>query len=441
MMDRNKETILLKKFLNSWDLNQLNEKSKSKDKDSKKGIYVYGSPGSGKTYLVESVLKDLNYDIIRYDSSDIRNTAIIEDMTENHMTNKNIIDIFNNKNRKKAIVMDEIDGMASGDKGGINALIKLIRPKKTKKQKLDKSSLNPIICIGNTRFDKKIKELMKVCNVIQIFSPSKESLKNYLKQNTSLSEDIISYLSEFINGDLRKLNQCMEIYKIKKDDFSLEYFQKTHQDMLYNNETKIVVSKLFKNSYKLNQHDSLINETDRTSIGLLWHENLIETFKKVDKNISIPFYINQLENICLSDYIDRITFQNQIWQFNEMSSLIKTFKNNYNFHKSGFEKTNPSEIRFTKVLTKYSTEYNNNTFIIKLCQLLGIDKLDLYYLFLNLKESNDESEILEKLEKYDITRLDINRLYKFIDKYLNTYANSIKETLIEEDIEEFNDTM
>ncbi len=31
--------------------------------------------------------------------------------------------------------MDEIDGMNSGDKGGINTLIKLIRPKKTKKQK------------------------------------------------------------------------------------------------------------------------------------------------------------------------------------------------------------------------------------------------------------------------------------------------------------------
>ena len=30
--------------------------------------------------------------------------------------------------------MDEIDGMNNGDKGGINSLIKLIRPKKTKKQ-------------------------------------------------------------------------------------------------------------------------------------------------------------------------------------------------------------------------------------------------------------------------------------------------------------------
>ena len=37
------------------------------------------------------------------------------------------------------------------------------------------------------------------------------------------------------------------------------------------------------------------------------------------------FYSKFLENICFADYIDRITFQNQIWLFNEMTSLIKTF--------------------------------------------------------------------------------------------------------------------
>ena len=43
--------------------------------------------------------------------------------------------------------MDEIDGMNNGDKGGINSLIKLIRPKKTKKQKLEDFTLTPIIWV------------------------------------------------------------------------------------------------------------------------------------------------------------------------------------------------------------------------------------------------------------------------------------------------------
>ena len=72
--------------------------------------------------------------------------------------------------------MDEIDGMNNGDKGGINTLIKLIRPKKTKKQKLEEVTMNPIICIGNYHIDKKIKELMKVCNSIELKTPNNNQI-------------------------------------------------------------------------------------------------------------------------------------------------------------------------------------------------------------------------------------------------------------------------
>ena len=78
----------------------------------------------------------MNYDIIKYDAGDIRNKSIIENITKHNMSDKNIMSLFHKKVKKIAIVMDEIDGMNSGDKGGINTLIKIIRPKKTKKQKL-----------------------------------------------------------------------------------------------------------------------------------------------------------------------------------------------------------------------------------------------------------------------------------------------------------------
>ena len=75
-----------------------------------------------------------------------------------------------------------------------------------------------------------------------------------------------------------------------------------------------------------------MNETDRTIVGLLWHENIVDCLNKFKTKDSFPFYNKVLENICFADYIDRITFQKQIWQFNEMSSLIKTFYNNKLFH-------------------------------------------------------------------------------------------------------------
>ena len=120
--------------------------------------------------------------------------------------------------------------------------------------------------------------------------------------------------------------------------------------------------------------------------------------------------------------------------------IIKTFKNNKLYHEqfSKKQKYNPLEVRFTKVLTKYSTEYNNSLFIQKLCQKLGMDKKDLYGFFYNLKfRINNLNELSNLLENYEITHLDINRINRYIEKYVKENAQGIldKEIEIDEEIE------
>lgn len=402
----------------------------------KKGIYVYGDPGTGKTSFVVNILKELNYDIIKYDAGDIRNTSVIEDITKHNMSDKNIMSLFNKKVKKIAIIMDEIDGMNNGDKGGINSLIKLIRPKKTKKQKLEEVTMNPIICIGNYRVDKKIKELMKVCNTVELKTPNQLQILNisnvlFPTINGELKTKLISYAQ----GDLRKLTNMYNLYKNKPDVFTCEIIENILQIKSYNDDTKKITNKLINDYFPLNEHNNIMNETDRTSVGLLWHENIIDVIEKMDKKKSIPFYISQLDNICFADYIDRITFQKQIWQFNEMSSLIKTFKNNKLYHETftAKNKYNPSEIRFTKVLTKYSTEYNNSLFIQKLCQKLGMDKKDLFGFFIELSNNHENTEIINLLENYEISKLDINRIYRYIEKYIKENATGTADKDIDED--------
>ena len=106
----------------------------------KKGFYIYGHPGSGKSEFIISMLKKLNYDIIKYDAGDIRNKSIIDTIAKHNMADRNIMSMFEKQVKKIVIVMDEIDGMNNGDKGGINSLIKLIRPKKTKMRRIHRKS-------------------------------------------------------------------------------------------------------------------------------------------------------------------------------------------------------------------------------------------------------------------------------------------------------------
>lgn len=326
LLNREDKVKYVKDILTSFEANKNNLLFK-------KGIYIYGEPGTGKSTFITNILKELNYDIIKYDAGDIRNKSVIDEITKHNMSDKNIMSIFNKNIKKIAIIMDEIDGMNSGDKGGINTLIKLIRPKKTKKQKMEEISMNPIICIGNYKIDKKIKELMKVCNVVELSTPNKTqmfSLINNMLPN--IENTIINKIICYIQYDLRKLNNIYNIYLNKPSIFNSDIINNIFQIKSYNDDTKKITYNLLNEYYNIENHNNIMNETDRTSVGLLWHENIIDNIEKMNKAVSIPFYIKQLDNICFADYIDRITFQKQIWQFNEMSSLIKTMKNNKLYH-------------------------------------------------------------------------------------------------------------
>ena len=405
---------------------------------TKRGIYVYGEPGTGKTTFVMNLLKELNYDVVRYDAGDIRNKSIIDTITNHNMSDKNIMSMFKKNVKKIVIVMDEIDGMNNGDKGGINTLIKLIRPKKTKKQKLEEITLNPIICIGNYHIDKKIKELMKVCCTIELKKPTPLQMTNIIDLTmpnieSNLKENII----QFVQADIRKLENIYKLYSKNNNILNNDTIKNIFQLKSYNDDTKKITQKLINTPCTIQEHLTIMNETDRTIVGLLWHENIIDVLGKMKKDVSIPFYIQLLENMCFADYIDRITFQKQIWQFNEMSSLIKTFKNNKLYHDSFKKKVkyNPAEVRFTKVLTKYSTEYNNSLFIQNLCQQLGIDKKDTFSFFMDLKNKYSENEIVGLFENYEITKLDISRIYRYLEKYTKDNVSDVDDVCDDSSIE------
>ena len=481
---RTKTACEIKEILNNFE----NNKS---DLLFKKGIYVYGHPGIGKTQFVTDILKELNYDIITYNAGDVRNKTIIETITKDNMSDKSIMCLFHKKIQKKAIIMDEIDGMNNGDKGGINALIKLIRPKKTKRQKSEDTTLIPIICIGNYHIDKKINELMKVCNVFELNKPSNEQIETICNNiMPTITKNLKIKLIHYIQGDLRKLHNIYNIY-CKNNNLLNEYVLDNILKLKsYNEDTKSITNNLFNNNYLMNDHLHVMNETDRTIVALLWHENVIDRLEKYNINNSLPVYLKILDNICFADYIDRITFQKQIWIFNEMSSLIKTFYNNKIYHEfinadicntntntnvpsnninnklsnkqsskmcnktTKTTKTTVAEksqldasshnIRFTKVLTKYSTEYNNYNFIHNLCQQLGMDKKDLFAFFISLKKKYASdvdcfSELLNMFENYEINKLDIQRMYRYLDKAFKD-SNANDEEIgweIDEDIVEF----
>lgn len=446
ILEREKECLQLQHYVESF------YKLRTPTKAQKRGLYLFGKSGIGKTSFVKRTLMELNYDVITYDAGESRNKSIIETISNSNLSSVNILSSLHKSQKRIVLVMDEIDGMNNGDRGGITSLIKLIRTKKTKKQSLEPSINIPVICIGDCHSDKKINELKKVCDIIELMPPTKQQMMKLIELMIPQADPIFT---EYVGDDLRKLNM---LYKISlkeneqkqhnssflKNDFEFEYHWQ--RDTFATTDVKQTTSTLLSTRTRFSDHDSIINDNDRTIVGLLYHENVADLVEKVKTGIPFEQLLTQynevLSNFCFSDYIDRIIFQKQVWHLNEMSSLIKTSYNSFLLQQL-VKKKIPclQSIRFTKILTKYSSEYNNASFVNDMTQSLMLDKSDLISFFLHIKEKleNDQNKILQLLSSFDVTNLDALRMYRYIDKFKE--QEHLEEENLEVEVEDAEDEL
>ena len=66
-----------------------------------------------------------------------------------------------------------------------------------------------------------------------------------------------------------------------------------------------------------------------------------------------------------------------------------------------------------------------------------MDKKDIFSFFLDIRNKYDEAEMTLLFENYEITKLDVNRIYRYIDKYTKENAADIEDIVDEKsDIDE-----
>ena len=417
-------------------------------------LYLYGKSGIGKTTIVKEILKKNNYDYLYYDISNLKDRTTFNEIFYNDNGNINIMDYFKQETSKNIMyVIDNIDHIQNNEKIFIGNIIKAIRlRKKTKKindsmndkKKNIQNLSNCIIFIGSNIYEKKIKELIKISSFYEMKREETIHYKSIIKSNIVSNKVDYNLIYKFCNNNYNKIKLIQNIInKINNYEF-LNKLLLQKQNNNYNENIIYCVNKLLFIPKKL-KNEIYIHDNDKTVVSLLFHENIIDYLSQPN---DYTFYKNFLNNICNGDYYDRICFQKQIWIINEMTYYLKIDKNyeeynklveannflsylnnknksdNYDeIYKSyiktsneknkniNYEKLLKTPSRFTKVLTKYSTEYNNNNFIITLCNKLQVDRKKLFNLFYSNYENE---EFYNEIEEYNINKLDIKRINSII---------------------------
>eukprot|EP00927_Polykrikos_kofoidii_P025070 TRINITY_DN22610_c0_g1_i1.p1 TRINITY_DN22610_c0_g1~~TRINITY_DN22610_c0_g1_i1.p1 ORF type:complete len:887 (+),score=159.86 TRINITY_DN22610_c0_g1_i1:72-2732(+) len=183
---------------------------------------VSGPPGIGKTSACRLVSKlRAGYEVLEYNASDSRGQKVIQAMAAGIADNRTLpFGTVGGSDlglrgmatpaltKRTVIIMDEVDGMSAGDRGGVAALIKMIKHTK-----------NPVMCICNDHSNPKIRNLAFSCYEIRFSRPSKTTIAERAAQiGSSEGLDIeplaLEALAESAGNDVRQVvNQLQMLAK------------------------------------------------------------------------------------------------------------------------------------------------------------------------------------------------------------------------------------
>ena len=122
---------------------------------------------------------------------------------------------------------------------------------------------------------------MKVCSVYKLNIPTTNQIeiiinKLFLKVSSELKDKLV-YI---INNDLKKLNNLYNLYITNIDVFVNSVNNNIITNTCHNFNKEDILNLLIKNKVNIDNHNLLINENDRTTISLLYHENVINLLNK-----------------------------------------------------------------------------------------------------------------------------------------------------------------
>ncbi|KAK5136892.1 hypothetical protein LTR08_001814 [Meristemomyces frigidus] len=188
-----------------------------------RAVMIHGPPGIGKTTAAHLVAKLEGYDIVESNASDARSKKLVENGLKGVLSTTSLMGYFSSSSdvvdagkKKLVLIMDEVDGMSAGDRGGVGALSAVC-----------KKTQIPMILICNDRKLPKMKPFDYVTYDLPFKRPTTDMIRSRIstiayREGLKIPTNVINALIEGSGADIRQVVNMISTAKLDSQTLSFD---------------------------------------------------------------------------------------------------------------------------------------------------------------------------------------------------------------------------
>ena len=293
-----------------------------------RAVCLHGPPGIGKTTAAHLAAKLEGYDIVESNASDTRSKKLVDTGLKDVLDTTSLLGYFSGDGKKVeaekkrlVLIMDEVDGMSAGDRGGVGALASVCK----------KNSI-PIILICNDRKLPKMKPFDHVAYDLPFRRPTVDMIRQRImticfREKLKIPPNVVNALIEGSHADIRQVINMLSTAKLDQDSMDFD----SGKEMSKSWEKHVIlkpwdiVSKILGGGLFAPSSTTSLNEkielyfNDHEFSSLMLQENylgtnpmLSNTFSGKEKSFKMLELVDQAaESISDGDLVDRMIHGSQ----------------------------------------------------------------------------------------------------------------------------------
>lgn len=297
---------------------------------------LHGPPGIGKTTAAHIIAESHGYDVIENNASDTRSKGLLAKGIGRRLNSTSLAGYFGEAESSKknvCLIMDEVDGMSGGDRGGVGQMAAMCR-----------TSNVPLILVCNERSLPKLRPFDRVTFDIPFRRPDANQIRARVmsichREGLKVNAQVVDQLCQSTRSDIRQIINMLSTYA--RTENTMDFDQSKDLSKQWEKHSVLrpfdIIGRYmspvtFAPSSNISLNDKIeIYFHDHDFTPLMVQENYLNTIPRgTSTNLErLDMAAQAAESISDGDLVDRAIMGQQQWSLMPLHAVLSSVRPSY----------------------------------------------------------------------------------------------------------------